>query len=65
MRRRVALSHYTDDAGQLSIDFIVGFTIFMIAFIIVVTMASGLLIGLSSKSIDYDSVAVQDRSNPC
>ena len=29
----------------------------MISFIVVVTMASGLLIGLSSKSIDYDSVA--------
>ena len=57
MRRRAALSHYTDDSGLLSIDFIVGFTIFMISFIIVVTMASGLLIGLSSKSIDYDSVA--------
>ena len=29
----------------------------MISFIVVVTMTSGLLIGLSSKSIDYDSVA--------
>ena len=63
MSRRVALSHYIDDKGQLSIDFIVGFTIFMIAFIIVVTMASGLLIGLSSQSIDYDSVCLQDRSD--
>jgi hypothetical protein len=57
MRRRAALSHYTDDSGLLSIDFIVGFTIFMISFIFVVTMTSGLLVGLSSKSIDYDSVA--------
>ena len=57
MSRRVALSHYTDESGLLSIDFIAGFTIFMVAFIFVVTMASGLLVGLSSKSIDYDAVA--------
>jgi hypothetical protein len=46
-----------DDSGQLSIDFIIGFTIFMIAFIFVATMISGLLVGLQSKTIDYDSVA--------
>lgn len=43
--------------GQLSIDFVIGFTIFMIAFIFVATMISGLLISLQSKSIDYDAVA--------
>lgn len=43
--------------GQLSIDFIIGFTIFMLAFIFVATMISGLLINLQSKTIDYDAVA--------
>ena len=46
-----------DDSGLLSIDFIAGFTIFMIAFIIVVTMVSGLLVGLQSRTIDYDALA--------
>ncbi len=46
-----------DDSGLLSIDFIAGFTIFMIAFIIVVTMVSGLLVGLSSRTIDFDAIA--------
>ena len=43
--------------GQISIDFIIGFTIFMIAFIFVATMISGLLINLQSQRIDYDAVA--------
>jgi len=46
-----------DDTGLMSIDFIAGFTIFMIALIIAITMSSGLLIGLQSKTIDYDAVA--------
>ncbi len=46
-----------DDSGQLSIDFIVGFTIFMITLILAITMTSGLLVGLQSKKIDYDAVA--------
>ena len=46
----------SEDA-QLSIDFIIGFTIFMIAFIFVATMMSGLLINLQSQTIDYDAVA--------
>ncbi len=46
-----------DDSGILSIDFIAGFTIFMIAFIIVVTMVSGLLVSLQSRTIDYDALA--------
>jgi hypothetical protein len=47
----------TDDAGNLSIDFLAGFTIFMIAFIYVATMIPGLFIGLQSRTIDYDAVA--------
>lgn len=50
-------SHIPNDSGQLSIDFIVGLSIFLIAFIMVATMASGLLVGLQSKHIDYDAVA--------
>ena len=45
------------EAGLLSIDFLVGFTIFMIAFIMVVTLVSGLFVGLQSKTLDYDAVA--------
>jgi hypothetical protein len=46
-----------DNSGLLSIDFIAGFTIFMVAFIIVVTMVSGLLVSLQSRTIDYDALA--------
>lgn len=47
----------SDDSGQLSIDFIIGLSIFMLALIMVSTIASGLLVGLMSKTIDYDAVA--------
>jgi len=46
-----------DDGGNLSIDFLAGFTIFMITFIYVATLIPGLFIGLQSNSIDYDAVA--------
>lgn len=54
MPRQRKISH---ENGQLSIDFIIGFTIFMIAFIFVATMMSGLLINLLSRTVDYDAVA--------
>jgi len=47
----------TDDSGVLSIDFIAGFTIFLLAFIWVLSMIPGLLIGLQGYTIDYDAVA--------
>jgi hypothetical protein len=47
----------TDENGSLSFDFLVGFTIFLLAFIWVVTMIPGLMIGLQSYTIDYDAVA--------
>ena len=47
----------TDDSGALSIDFLVGFTIFLLAFIWVLSMIPGLLIGLQAYTIDYDAVA--------
>jgi len=46
-----------NDSGLLSIDFLAGFTIFMIAFIISVTMVSGYFVGLESYKIDYNGVA--------
>jgi hypothetical protein len=59
------------DEGLLSLDFIIGFTIFMIAFIFVAIMISGLLVHLQSRTIDYDAVAyrtsvvlVEDAGEP-
>ena len=46
-----------EDSGALSIDFIVGFTIFLLAFIWVVSIIPGLLINLQGFTIDYDAVA--------
>lgn len=45
------------DDGVMSLDFLAGFTIFMLALIMVVSMVPGLLAGLGSSSIDYDAVA--------
>lgn len=56
-RPTVQLGFIKNDSGQLSIDFIVGLSIFMIALIMASTMAAGLLAGLQSKHIDYDAVA--------
>lgn len=47
----------SDETGNLSIDFLVGFTIFLIAFIWVASMISGIMVGLQSSHIDYDAVA--------
>ena len=46
-----------DDIGAMSIDFLIGFTIFMLAFIWVATMIPGMLVGLHATNIDYDAVA--------
>jgi len=46
-----------EDTGALSIDFLVGFTIFILAFIWVATMIPGMLVGLNANNIDYDAVA--------
>lgn len=47
----------TDDTGAMSIDFLVGFTIFILAFIWVATMIPGLFLGIQSHTIDFDAVA--------
>jgi len=47
----------SDISGNLSVDFLAGFTIFIIAFIWVATMIPSLLIGLNAYPIDYNAVA--------
>ena len=47
----------TDDAGAMSVDFLAGFTIFILAFIWVATMIPGLFLGIQSHTIDFDAVA--------
>lgn len=47
----------TDDAGNMSIDFLIGFTIFILAFVWVATLIPGIMIGLQSNAIDFDAVA--------
>jgi len=47
----------TDDDAMMSVDFITGFTIFLIVFIWVAAMVPGLFIGLKSHTVDYDAVA--------
>jgi hypothetical protein len=47
----------TDNSGILSVDFLVGFTIFMVAFIWVATLVPNLFLGVSSHGVDFDAVA--------
>lgn len=46
-----------DSSANMSIDFLVAFTIFMVAFIWVATMIPNLFLGVSAHGIDYDAVA--------
>jgi len=46
-----------NDNAYLSIDFLAGFTIFMVAFIWVATMIPGLFVNVRGTQIDYDAVA--------
>jgi hypothetical protein len=47
----------SDCNGNLSVDFLVGFTIFMIAFIWVATLVPNLFLGVATHEIDFDAVA--------
>lgn len=47
----------TDSSANLSVDFLVGFTIFMVAFIWVATLIPNLFLGVSAHGIDFDAVA--------
>jgi len=46
-----------NDRGNLSVDFLAGFTIFLLAFIWVATMIPTLFAGLNAHTIDYNAVA--------
>ncbi|WAI00417.1 DUF7287 family protein [Methanogenium organophilum] len=50
--RRIA-----DEDAILSIDFLAGFTIFILALIMVISLVPGVLAGIQSENIDYDAVA--------
>ena len=43
--------------GVLSVDFLIGFSIFLLSLIMVLTMIPGIFAGLESAQIDYDAVA--------
>jgi hypothetical protein len=46
------------DSGQSQIDFLVGFSIFILSLVVVATMVPSLLVGLQrTTAIDYDAVA--------
>jgi hypothetical protein len=46
-----------DQSANMSIDFLVGCTIFILAFIWVASMIPGMLIDLQSNTVDFDAVA--------
>ncbi|MBQ4415908.1 MAG: hypothetical protein II861_07460 [Methanomicrobium sp.] len=43
-----------DDSGLISLDFIVGFTVFLAAFIVVISMLPGVYVNIQSSSADSD-----------
>ena len=45
------------EGANLSLDFLVGFTVFIIAFIYVATLIPGLLLDIQNRNIDYSGVA--------
>jgi hypothetical protein len=45
------------DSGAMSVDFLIGFTVFILAFVWIATMIPGMLVGLHATNIDYDAVA--------
>ncbi|PKL57781.1 MAG: hypothetical protein CVV34_05735, partial [Methanomicrobiales archaeon HGW-Methanomicrobiales-5] len=51
------MNNTDNERGNLSIDFLAGFTIFLLAFIWVASMVSGIMVNLQSSHIDYDAVA--------
>jgi hypothetical protein len=45
------------EGANLSLDFLAGFTVFIIAFIYVATLIPGFLLDLQNKNVDYNAVA--------
>ncbi|KAF1077935.1 hypothetical protein [Methanogenium sp. MK-MG] len=52
-----AIRRITDEDAILSIDFLAGFTVFILALIMVISLVPGFLAGIQSENIDYDAVA--------
>lgn len=52
-----AIRCITDEDAILSVDFLAGFTIFILALIMVIALVPGFLAGIQSENIDYDAVA--------
>ena len=52
------------EGANLSLDFLVGFTVFIIAFIYVATLIPGLLLDLQNKNIDYNACCLPYGSYP-
>jgi len=46
-----------DEDAILSIDFLAGFTIFILSLIMVISLIPGFIAGIQSENIDYDAVA--------
>ncbi len=52
-----AIRRIKDEDAILSIDFLAGFTIFILSLIMVISLVPGVLAGIQSDNIDYDAVA--------
>lgn len=52
-----AIRDIRDEDAILSIDFLAGFTVFILALIMVISLVPGFLAGIQSENIDYDAVA--------
>ena len=52
-----AIRRIKDEDALLSIDFLAGFTIFILSLIMVISFVPGVLAGIQSDNIDYDAVA--------
>ncbi len=52
-----AIRRIKNEDAILSIDFLAGFTIFILSLIMVISLVPGVLAGIQSENIDYDAVA--------
>lgn len=52
-----AIRHIPDEDAILSVDFLAGFTVFILALIMVVSLVPAVIAGIQSENIDYDAVA--------
>ncbi|MDE4908735.1 hypothetical protein L0665_08965 [Methanogenium marinum] len=52
-----AIKRLKNEDAILSVDFLAGFTIFILSLIMVISLVPGVLAGIQSNNIDYDAVA--------